>query len=62
VDETGNRRSVQSDGRGAAVELRDAETPDFFLVGRFERKHEVVLFCSRDYRRLILSVYENATP
>jgi hypothetical protein len=28
--------------RGSAIELRDAETPDFFPVCRFERKHEAL--------------------
>jgi hypothetical protein len=29
--------------------LRDAETPDFLLIGRFERKH-AALICCRNYR------------
>ena len=46
----------------AGVELRDAAAPHFFPVGRFERKHELSLRCVRDYRCLILSIYENAKP
>jgi hypothetical protein len=41
-----DRRSAGPGGCGSAVELRDTETPDFFLVGRFKRKHEALL-CSR---------------
>jgi hypothetical protein len=41
-------RPVQPHRRGSAVELRDAKTPDFFPVGRFERKHEVSLLCLRN--------------
>jgi hypothetical protein len=42
----GDGRAARPDGRGSAVELRDTETPNFFLVGRFKRKHEALL-CSR---------------
>src|SRR5664280_202458 len=58
----GDHRSARLHCRGSAVELRDAEAPDFLLVSRLERKHEVLLPCSRDCRGLMLSVYENATP
>src|ERR1700675_1937275 len=50
-----DRRPARPDCRRPAVELRDAETPDFFLVSRLKREHEVIL-CSRDYRRLMLAV------
>jgi hypothetical protein len=36
---TRDRRSARPDSCYPAVELRDAETPDFLLVGRFEREH-----------------------
>jgi hypothetical protein len=39
----GHRRPAGSDGCGSAVELRDTETPDFLLVGRFEREQEALL-------------------
>jgi hypothetical protein len=58
---TRDRRSAGLDGSGSAVELRDTETPDFFLVGRLERKHEALL-CSRNYYQLVLSVGENSKP
>jgi hypothetical protein len=58
---TRDRRSAGLDGSSSAVELRDTETPNFFLVGRLERKHEALL-CSRNYYQLVLSVGENSKP
>src|SRR5450756_357012 len=59
---TGDRRSARPDGRDSAVELRDAEAADFFLVSCFEREHEVPLLCSRNYRPFVLSVCEKTKP
>jgi superfamily I DNA and RNA helicase len=39
----GDGRTAQLDGGRPAVELRDAETPDFLLVGCFKREHEILL-------------------
>jgi hypothetical protein len=36
----GDGRAVRPHGDGPAVELGDAETPDFLLICRFERQHE----------------------
>jgi hypothetical protein len=57
----GDRRSGRPDAGGSAVELRDTETPDFLLIARFKRKHGVLLR-SRNYRLLMLAVYENPNP
>jgi hypothetical protein len=45
-----DRRSARLDGGYPTIELRDAETPDFLLVGRLKRKH-AALFCCCNYRR-----------
>jgi hypothetical protein len=49
----GDCRTGGPDGRGSAVELRDTETPNFLLVGRFKRKHEALL-CSRQLSPIIV--------
>src|SRR5215472_2179163 len=40
ADMAGDGRAAGADGGGPAVELCDAETPDFLLVRGFERVHE----------------------
>src|ERR1700688_779589 len=50
----GDRRPARPYSRDSAVELRNAEAPDFFLVSRFKRKHEASLPLAR-LSRLVIS-------